>query len=311
MNGASTPGAAWTVTDLPRRPTRRQAATPATGARGYAATALVARCAIAARSGRRFAPVLVALATVLLAACGGDGEKRGKRRGDEPLVLKLAPATAGKPIDLDVPRDSEGSGAFAFDRWPRACGLLTDREIKAVLPQATRVRRKAEDKKLDIIEYPSEQEVEDYRRLGLPPPLPPSTPGLTPDEVAEGANCTYTLDLPAAGVSDAELSVEVDAAGTRAFVRENGPLFDKDTDVVEVPSGKCSTDGVNEVVSCRKGRLAFTIDSSYLDLGRYRRGVLNGKTTTFGDSEASVEREERFLRDALETELAKIVLAKI
>lgn len=247
-------------------------------------------------SGRRLPAVLVAVSAVLLAACGEDKPR-------EPMVMEPAPAAPGPPIDLDLPLDP--SGAFAFDQWPKACDLLTDAAIKAVLPQTTEVKREPEDQEINIISAGS----------GAPPRA----------VTAEGAKCSYKLDLPDVG-SVAELGgsllVSVDHAGTPEAVEQN---FSADVnDPIEVPDGQCYVRDRSSGVSCRKGPLAFSISSTFFSqevkddgtsIDRYR---VNGKTTTFtapvGTSDAAVQengRKEEFRRDALDVELAKTVLAKV
>jgi hypothetical protein len=253
-------------------------------------------------------PAALILGTVLLAGCGGGGEEPR-----EPLVMRPAPAAGAGKLDLDLPRDP--SGAFAFDRWPKACGLLTDGEIKAVLPQVTKVEREAEDQEIKLLEPISND-------VGVP--APPRT------VTAKGAICTYKLKLPAAGLSNdrlipASLRVEVDYAGTPAAVKKNF-LVARDDKRIAVPDGQCHGRRIFAGVSCRKRSLAFSI-TSYFDhlvqetgesrgwTDRYR---VAGKTTTFtsdgslDDAEVSENsRRETFRRDHLDAELAKTVLAKV
>lgn len=240
-------------------------------------------------------PALLAVSTALLVACGGEDGAR------EPLVMEPAPAKPGTRIDLDLPRDP--SGAFAFDRWPKACALLTDADIKAVLPQATEVRREPEDQKINLLPEISNDVA----------PAPPRT------VTAKGANCRYVLQLPAAGLRDrhdvpgssgAFLRVSVDYAGTPTAVKKN--LSVGDDKPIEVPDGRCY--GARAEVSCRKVALAFTINSDFQPVeseeGKYlHRYRVKGKTTTFPAGEG-ILRSQEYLRDHLSAELAKTVLAK-
>lgn len=68
-----------------------------------------------------------------------------------------------------------------FERWPKACDLLSDADIQAVLPQATEVTREPEDQKITLL-----QELSANARV----PLPPRT------VVASGAQCSYKVQLP-------------------------------------------------------------------------------------------------------------------
>lgn len=242
--------------------------------------------------------MLLTVSAAVLIACGEE----------EPQPLVIEPASvkpAGKPIDLDLPRDP--SGAFAFDRWPKACDLLTDADIKAVLPQLTKVKREPEDQEITL------------------------TPALTADAVpapartvtAKGANCTYKLQLPAAGLKDrydiegssgASLLVSVTYAGAPKAVKQNfGPGVDPVR--VEVPAGQCYGRDNASSVSCRKASLAFSVSSSVspqeVEDGEYKhRYRVKGKITTFPTGEGTL-RSDEFRRKLLDAELAKIVLAKI
>ncbi len=236
--------------------------------------------------------ILVA-AVAVLAACGGGDEERAK-----PLMLKRAPAEVGTTIDLDIPLDS--SGFFEFDRWPRACDLLTDADIKAVVPQTVNVERTSEDQDIDII-------------------------GDIPRSVtAADAKCSFELDIPGAGMSlddqSPTLRLWIDSAGTPEVVEQN---FTGDVnDPFVVPEGECYVTDGSSGVDCRKGQLSFTVTSSFPhqdlgDDGWTDRYVVDGKTTTFsagtGLSDANTKEfttAEAFRRDALDVELAKIVLAK-
>jgi len=74
-----------------------------------------------------------ALAAVLVAAvtaCGASGPP-------PEIVTGTVPAGQSAVTLPGYPPQSVGDG----DEWPRACELLTEAEVLAVLPQATRVRR--------------------------------------------------------------------------------------------------------------------------------------------------------------------------
>lgn len=239
--------------------------------------------------------VLVAAVTVL-AACGGGDEEPAR-----PLVLRRAPAEVGTTLDLDIPLDR--SGLFVFDQWPRACDLLTDADIKAVLPQTAKVERTSEDQDINII-------------------------GDTPRSVTVAdAKCSFELDLSAAGMAPDEpgqgsptLWVSIDSAGMADVVEQN--FSGEVNEPILVPNGQCYVPRGLARVDCRKGPLSFTISSAFphQDLGDHRwtdRYLADGETTTFS---AGIETDEAgtkefttaeaFRRDALDVELAKIVLAK-
>jgi len=266
----------------------------------------VSCCLTQRRLGRGVTLALAAAA--LLSACGGDSE---------PLTLKPAPARSGTPIDLDRPRDP--SGAFAFDQWPRACDLLTDGEIKAVLPQAKKIEREPADQKINLVQTTT---------IG-------GTPFTTTGSVtALGATCTYRLDLPDAGLgfrdelAPATLAVDVSSAGNPAFVRDN--FVTARDDRIKTPEGRCYVAKTQTGVSCIKGRLAFDIsshfDNQHVDFDKFAehrndtwtdRYQVKGTTTTFRAADSDSDklkkkhRNEEFRRDHRDVELAKIVLGKI
>lgn len=266
------------------------------------------------RGGRRLPALLLSLSTALLAACGED-------EPPEPLVMEPAPAEVATQINLDLPVDP--SGAFVFDQWPKACDLLTDADIKVVLPQLTQVTREPEDQQITLLPEISNDVV--YV-------LPLRT------VTATGAHCEYDLELPATGMqfeeeggfSGASLRVYVDYAGTPEAVEQNFSVA-SDAEPIEVPDGECYASEGSAGLSCRKGSLTFSISSDFEHLifdrkSNYQRWTdhyqVKGGTTTFtagsvvgSDSSsdgslAEFQRSEEFRRDHLDVELAKTVLAK-
>lgn len=197
-------------------------------------------------------------------------------------------------IDLDIALDA--SGFFAFNQWPRRA------DIGAVLPQTEDVKRNPDDEQIKII-------------------------GDLPQTVtAVGATCTYKLDLPEAGLGPDDPAIPpsvrltVESAGTPEVVEQN---FSADVnDPIKVPGGECYVRDKSAGVNCFKGQLAFRITSDFphedLDSVTWTdRYLVGGKTTTFtddgSDKDAGVDeftKAEEFRRDALDVELAAIVLAK-
>lgn len=261
-------------------------------------------------SGHRLALTLLAV----LVGCRGQ---------DAPRVLVMNSPQRGflAPIGLDLPRDS--SGAFAFDRWPKACDLLTDADIQAVLPQVTTVVRQPEDQKITLLQDLSVNAI----------PRPPRT------VTAKGARCSYRLELPGVfrkGVTPS-LSVNVIYAGTPDAVKLNFSSLGSNEEPVEIPDAECRGSKTSAQVSCRKGPLAFSVASNFFDHTEYKpkskynykdgkwidRYSVNGRLTMFGattgaptrspGSDLEVQEDNRrnvFRRNALDAELAKTVLAK-
>lgn len=255
------------------------------------------------RRGRWLAPVLLAI----LAGCGGQDAPR-------VLVMNSAPPGPRPPIELDLPRDR--SGAFVFDQWPKACDLLSDADIQAVLPQATKVTREPEDQKITLLQDLSVNAL----------PSPPRT------VTASGARCSYEVQLPALFRKrfPPRLSVDVIYAGTPEAVKLNFSPLGASDEPIAVPDAECRGSKTGTQVSCRKGSLAFSVANylgNHIELKDDRwidRYSVNGQTTTFtarsgalkGDPmyDQSLEEFKRsgvFRRNALDLELAKTVLARI
>jgi len=254
----------------------------------------------------RFACVSLAVAAAsILSACGGDEEAPR-----EPLTLRSALTEPGQPIALD--RASDPSGAVAFDRWPRACELLTDDEIKSVLPQTTKVERESMDGETHIKEG-----VVNYGRYAS-----------VRDVAVKDGRCSFDLDIPATGLRLSDLNpprleVHVDFAGTPAFVKLNFPYRERQNSI-GIAGGRCFKRGE---ASCVKGPFAFSIRNQFLhqekdfadpDLEWRDRYRVNGRTETIsspgGDSPEANEafrRRQRLEMDHILVELATIILRKI
>lgn len=74
-------------------------------------------------------------------------------------VLSCAPAPRTPPIRVAAPRiaatrmpavPAEAHGLTPFDGWPRACGLLTAADLRAVLPQVTKVTQTPHDQRIVV-----------------------------------------------------------------------------------------------------------------------------------------------------------------
>lgn len=74
-------------------------------------------------------------ACLLLSGCGSGGT--------DPESMQ--PVKWGKPAPSGtLPISASGRQVVTADKWPDACSLLSDGEIRALLPQATRITRKPE-----------------------------------------------------------------------------------------------------------------------------------------------------------------------
>jgi hypothetical protein len=194
-----------------------------------------------------------------------------------------------------------GSGFYEEDDWPPACDLLSDDEIRSVLPQARVAKRRSGDQDIDVI--------------GL---FGSGGGHMT----AVDSTCSFEFDIPKAGLSNdkgsepAHVDITTIAAGTQGVVSAN---FHTDGDErLRTAAGECYDD--NGVLTCRLDRIAFQLTShwptqSHKD-GWTNRYEVDGKTTTFVGSgtDAHVyeeyDREAAFLLRSLELRLTELVLAK-
>lgn len=230
----------------------------------------------------------------------------------EPIRIGSAPAKPTGKINLALPVDL--SGFFVFDRWPNACDLLTDRDLRAVFPQARDIARKPRDEKLTIL-----------------PNLLSTAPAPSPRDVTvKNASCGVAFSLPGAEREDTEredkypgsstgyqLRVNVDGAGTRKVVRANHSRADLKYETrVNLGGADCTVSSGD--FRCLKDRLEFGVSimttSGQDGLGekgepslRYRLGT---KVTTFQLGK-DYKRQTRFQEDHIGSELVKAVASKL
>jgi hypothetical protein len=188
---------------------------------------------------------LVALGVALLANSGPEPPPE-----QPPLeigAMTEAPPTALN-IQLVVPFGQE---FVSFGSWPQACDLLTDDEIRSVLPQTEQVLR--------------EPDGETFESMDLGGPGATTTIASAP-----GVNCLYELDMPNAGLGlndprgPASVTLRVYAAGSPNFVELN---YDRLEEPFEIAGGVCSA-GTTYGLSCHNESVAFTVqlDASHPDL---------------------------------------------
>ncbi|GIH94228.1 hypothetical protein ACFFMN_06180 [Planobispora siamensis] len=140
---------------------------------------------------RKRAFLTAILAAALLSGCAED------------VVVPYGPApTPSGPLALALP--APDSGRLRAREWPRACDLLTEADIRAILPSTTRVSSTSEDGKFI------------------------STGGEAPyNFVVPGARCAYEVFFP--GTYDpsrsASVSIEVLFAGSPELARQNWDKF--------------------------------------------------------------------------------------
>lgn len=239
--------------------------------------------------------LLVAVATVLvMVACASEPPA--------PVVIGSAPAAPTGPIDLSGPTDS--SGFFAPDAWPRACDLLTDADLAAVLPQATAIARAGESRELtvfgnlqsDVYTAPSTITIPEATCV-----VRFSLPGLELDP-----------DLPLTTTSTGyAITVGVLAAGSEEVVVANtefGPA-----PVRTLGAAGCDDSEFSEIV-CTASRMRFSVSvggsrAQYSgDNGSVMRYEYGSQVSTFEGGQLALR---AFEGDTVVVELASAVAAKL
>ncbi|MER6100402.1 hypothetical protein ABT154_32045 [Streptomyces sp. NPDC001728] len=138
----------------------------------------------------RWSAVLAVLAPLALAGCS-----------NAPPALEFGSAGPSGPKLVAQPARG---GSLPVAQWPNACEVLSEDEIRAILPQATGFAR--EPVKVTLMNFN---------------PLEPSAPGTTGDVAAGG--CTYKFGLPSAYKSERNSSIRLTftAIADPALVRQS------------------------------------------------------------------------------------------
>jgi hypothetical protein len=211
----------------------------------------------------------VMVAGLVTSACGGDEPAQEVTIGEPPVPSSTV--TVGPPDE---------SGITPPAGWPRACDLITEDEVLAVLPQATELNAESSDLPLQISET-------GLGEIGAPP-----------DMTVPDATCTYSFALPgnpetALGPAN-EIVLEVRTVGTPRIALVN--------DTEDAAPGSAEASGCVEVsgpvgFDCRKGGVDFAL-----------RGFVSPHGVHFaGDPEdINTHYDDRVLRP-----LADMVMAKL
>ena len=234
----------------------------------------------------------------------------------DPIRLGRAPAEPTGKINLDLPVDP--SGYLEFSRWPNACDLLTDRDLRAVFPQAEDIERQSEDRTMTVYDLTSSTDSDRPAR----------------EVTVKNATCDVMFSLPGArrDYSDGyELTVAIDAAGTEEFVR---PFVREGASPPKLREGqsRASLGGADCIfrrslrTSCFKGRLSFHLSTEPIDQldnnaapynwevphdGPRVRYQVGTKVTTFELDKTSLETLTKFENEHIRSELVKAVASKL
>jgi hypothetical protein len=174
--------------------------------------------------------ILSMTAAGLLPAAVGCGAKEAP---PPAVTIGTAPVATAK---ITVPAPAPENGIADTDRWPDPCVLVTDTELRAVLPQAASITRSVRSGKFDL---------RDSRYLPTGREL-----------VVPRQKCEVAFDLPHTkdyNAGTGRLTVAMDMVGTRKVAWLNYKRPQKGAQVDE-----CMTWTVSEL-QCRKGGVVFSV----------------------------------------------------
>lgn len=243
---------------------------------------------------------LVALALTVALVLGGCVSSTPP---PDPVRIGSAPATPTGKINFALPKDP--SGFFVFNRWPNACDLLTDQDVRAVFPQARDIRRKPDEQKRKIVGNL-------LSRVGTGPGR---------DVAVKNAYCDVAFSLAGAEpkFSDGyQMSVNIDYAGTEAVVRDNQDRGLKGDTRARLAGADCTFSSAGGS-SCVKGQLAFSLSARGFNQAqkdqKFRvRYQVGAEVTSFGPEESGPKGYKaltKFENDHIGSELVKAVASKI
>ena len=217
-----------------------------------------------------------------------------------PVQLERAPRTATAPVALDGPIGS--TGLFEPAAWPRACAVLDDAGLRAVLPQTGRIAREPR---------PGEMTV-----LGV---------GRASTVQVPEASCDIGVELPdkdfdpAGGYNEYGLSVEIKIAGTPEMVAQNrrDPSVDERPTVLDGTA--CLSRNFAQELTCTTPRVVFSVRRSSIgipnpiDREAVIRYVHDGRTEVFrrDGGVPEVERRNEYETGVVLPEFARVILRNL
>ncbi|MBO2457488.1 hypothetical protein [Actinomadura violacea] len=202
-----------------------------------------------------------------------------------PGTTRIAPGTVGRPDGF-----VDGTG------WPDACAFLSDAEIRAVLPQAARIRRTGGEVGLSTMNA--------FDATGGP---------LT----APRASCTYKFEVPGLNGVVIRVVEEIDARPEVVDMNWSNLISHRDDVPGALGAENCAAGTAAQPMTCRKGQLAYDVSFDLLQAfsttalrGRKLHVRHGGKSTAF-DLDDDRRGLGRFQNTVIEPELAKTINAKI
>jgi hypothetical protein len=177
---------------------------------------------------------MVLTAVVLALALSG-----GCAASAPPPTVAVRDAPADPPR-FTLARPGE-SGLVPAAKWPKACDLITDSDVRAILPQASGIDHAGRQATVDVADHIG---VTRQRQLKVPQP-----------------GCRIEFVLPSATADDARLastSVQIDlvAVGTKKVAKLN---YNEFGDVVEVSDADSCRGLAASTYTCRVEGVVFTL----------------------------------------------------
>lgn len=226
------------------------------------------------------ASTVIAVWCLLAAGCG-------RHAPTDPVVFgTISPPTAA--LTIEVP----AGGVLDAGRWPSACTILTDDEIRRLLPQADLIKRRPQKVVVGSISL---------------------TTGSTMETAPEGA-CSYSFGLKGAAIPDVRSNVDIAITGigdpdlvarfyadrlAEAQVRKDvQPVQDRGAELgPEACFTKLDGSRVESHLVCRQGTLIFEVSG----LGF---GIFQGRPDT-------TEARRDQWRDKVQVPVAQMVAARV
>lgn len=221
-------------------------------------------------------------------------------RTAEPVQLADAPTTPTAPVALDGPVGA--TGLFEPASWPRACALLDDAGLRAVLPQTGRIAR-----------TPSPGEV---TVIGV---------GVADTVQIPEASCDIGVELPDkdfspdGGYSEYSLRVDITFAGLPEMVELNqAEIYGAETETV-LDGVRCLSSVATQQLTCTTPKVEFRVGRGSIgipnpiDEEAVIRYVHDGRTEVFrrDGGVPEVERRDRYETEVVLPEIARVVLRNL
>jgi hypothetical protein len=239
---------------------------------------LYCRLVVGDRTRRNALALIITLAVLsLAAACGGSSTK------PVPEIRVGSVPPPGAKVAVQPPAQN---GLAPFQSWPKACDLLTDADVRALLPQSYRIQHRSEDVTFDL----------QHR------PLDPSR-----QQAVAGAACTISWWLPGGSPSldpnepSVAVSLSLIAVGAPALVKTNYYQQTDSSDRVVQPdlgADECVQPPGGVSYLCRRQQVAFSLGWHLApDVDRFRG---QGGATS-----------QRFFAEHVGVELVRAVVARL